>query len=92
MAIPASISEFLNRHQARYSLVPHPIAYTAQEEAAAAHVPGREWAKVVVCMADDRPVLAVLPATLKVDLNRLGAVRGRRRAAVGSPLPTGGVR
>jgi Ala-tRNA(Pro) deacylase len=71
MAIPASISEFLNRHQARYSLVPHPIAYTAQEEAAAAHVPGREWAKVVACMADDRPVLAVLPATLKVDLNWL---------------------
>jgi Ala-tRNA(Pro) deacylase len=71
MAIPASISEFLDRHQARYSLVSHPIAYTAQEEAAAAHVPGREWAKVVVCMADDQPVLAVLPAPLKVDLDRL---------------------
>ena len=71
MAIPASISEFLDRHQARYSLLPHTIAYTAQEEAAAAHVSGREWAKVVVCMADGHPVLAVLPAPLKVDLDRL---------------------
>lgn len=71
MAIPASISEFLDRHQARHSLVPHPIAYTAQQEAAAAHVPGHEWAKVVVCMADNHPVLAVLPAPLRVDLERL---------------------
>jgi Ala-tRNA(Pro) deacylase len=71
MAIPASISAFLDRHHARYSLVRHPVAYTALEEAAAAHVPGREWAKVVVCMADDRPVLAVVPAPFKVDLDRL---------------------
>jgi Ala-tRNA(Pro) deacylase len=74
MAIPASVSEFLDRHDAQYSVVKHPIAYTAQEEAAAAHVPGREWAKVVVCVADDRPVLAVLPAPLKVDLRRLREV------------------
>ena len=71
MAIPASISEFLERHHARYSVLTHPVAYTAQEQAAAAHVPGREWAKVVVCVADDRPVLAVLPAPLKVDFDRL---------------------
>jgi Ala-tRNA(Pro) deacylase len=49
----------------------HPVAYTAQEEAAAAHVPGREWAKVVVCLADERTVLAVLPAPCNVDLARL---------------------
>ena len=71
MAIPASISEFLERHHTRYSVLTHPVAYTAQEEAAAAHVPGREWAKVVVCVADDRPVLAVVPAPLKVDFARL---------------------
>jgi Ala-tRNA(Pro) deacylase len=71
MAIPASISEFLDRHHARYSVLTHPVAYTAQEEAAAAHVPGLEWAKVVVCLADDRPVLAVVPAPLKVDFGRL---------------------
>jgi len=71
MAIPASVSDFLDRHQVRYSVFTHPAAYTAQEEAAAAHVPGRDWAKVVVCVADDRPVLAVLPAPQKVDLRKL---------------------
>jgi Ala-tRNA(Pro) deacylase len=69
--IPASISQYLDRHHARYSVLSHSTAYTAQEEAAAAHVPGKEWAKTVVCFADDRPVLAVLPAPYAVDLKRL---------------------
>jgi prolyl-tRNA editing enzyme YbaK/EbsC (Cys-tRNA(Pro) deacylase) len=63
MAVPISISEFLDRNHVRYSLVSHPAAYTAQEEAAAAHVSGHEWAKAVVCIADDRPILAVLVGT-----------------------------
>ncbi len=74
MAIPASVSDFLDRHHARYAVLRHPVAYTAQEEAAAAQVPGRDWAKVVVCVADDRPLLAVLPAPLKVDVTRLKEV------------------
>ncbi len=53
------------------SVVPHPPAYSAQQEAAAVHVPGRDWAKVVVCVLDGRPVQAVLPATLTVDLECL---------------------
>src|SRR5262245_21288349 len=71
MAIPASVSAFLDQHNARYSVLTHPVAYTAQQEAAAARVPGRDWAKVVVCLADERPLLAVLPAPLKVDFKRL---------------------
>lgn len=69
--IPSSISDYLDRNQARYSVMSHPTAYTAQEEAAATHVPGGEWAKAVVCMADDQPILAVLPAPFAVDLHRL---------------------
>jgi Ala-tRNA(Pro) deacylase len=69
--IPSTVSEYLERNHARYSLLPHPTAYTAQEEAAAAHVPGHEWAKTVVCFADDQPILAVVPAPFAVDLNRL---------------------
>jgi Ala-tRNA(Pro) deacylase len=69
--IPASISGYLERNQAQYSVMSHPIAYTAQEEAAAAHVSGNAWAKAVVCFADDQPILAVLPAPCGVDLSRL---------------------
>lgn len=69
--IPLTISDYLKRNRASYSVMPHAVAYTAQEEAAAAHVPGVEWAKSVVCFADDRPILAVLPAPLAVDLEEL---------------------
>ena len=69
--IPNAISKYLEQHNARYSVLSHTTAYTAQEEAAAAHVPGREWAKTVVCFADGQPILAVLPAPFAVDLHRL---------------------
>ncbi|HEX2340800.1 MAG TPA: YbaK/EbsC family protein [Vicinamibacterales bacterium] len=76
MAIPSSISNYLERNGVRYSVVEHPLAYTAQEEAAAAHVPDREWAKAVVCMVDNHPTLAVLPADRLVDLERFRAACG----------------
>jgi Ala-tRNA(Pro) deacylase len=69
--VPASISRYLEQHGVKFSIVEHSVAYTAQHEAAAAHVPGREWAKAVVCMVDDQPTLAVLPADYLVDFNRL---------------------
>jgi Ala-tRNA(Pro) deacylase len=69
--IPSSISGYLDRNRAKYSVMLHPTAYTAQQEAAATHVPPSEWAKTVVCIADDRPVLAVVPASRAVDLDRL---------------------
>jgi Ala-tRNA(Pro) deacylase len=74
--VPASISSYLERHGVNFSVVEHPVAYTAQEEAAATHVPGREWAKAVVCMVDDQPTLAVVPADHLVDLDRVREVCG----------------
>lgn len=76
--VPPAIAQYLDQHHARYSLVPHPTAYTAQQEAAAAHVPGREWAKTVVCFADDEPILAVVPAPCAVDLDQLQRTAGAR--------------
>jgi Ala-tRNA(Pro) deacylase len=72
--IPRTVSDYLERNQVRYSVSTHPAAYTAQEEAAAAHVPGIEWAKAVVCVVDDQPILAVVPAPFDVDLNQLRRV------------------
>jgi Ala-tRNA(Pro) deacylase len=69
--IPASITNYLEQNHARYSVIPHRPAYTAQEEAAAAHVPGAAWAKSVVCTANDELFLAVVPAPYTVDFERL---------------------
>jgi Ala-tRNA(Pro) deacylase len=74
MAIASPIREYLNSEDVSYVAFTHPVAFTAQQEAAVAHVPGREWAKIVVCFADDEPIQAVVPAPLHVDLGRLRAL------------------
>ena len=71
-----TIHEFLREAQVPYTVVPHRPAFTAQEEAAATHVPGRDWAKVVVCFIDGEPVEAVVPAPLFVNLARLLGLAG----------------
>jgi len=76
MAIPASVSAYLEQHGVSFSVVEHPVAFTAQEEAAATHIPGREWAKAVLCMVDDQPTLAVVPADRLVDLDRFREICG----------------
>ncbi len=57
MAIPVPIRDFLHDRHIDFRVVTHPTAYTAQEEAAVTHVPGREWAKTVVCFAEDQYVV-----------------------------------
>jgi Ala-tRNA(Pro) deacylase len=68
------VQEFLRRANVAYTVFPHPPAFTAQEEAAVTHVPGRNWAKAVVCFADGRPIQAVVPADLDVDLEELASL------------------
>jgi Ala-tRNA(Pro) deacylase len=78
MAIPESIRKFVETSGLGFTPIHHRLAYTAQEEAAATHVPGREWAKTVVCIADGRPLLALLPANDRVDLGALRAASGAK--------------
>jgi Ala-tRNA(Pro) deacylase len=68
------IHDFLREAHVPYLVVPHPAAFTAPQVAAATHVTGSEWAKVVSCFVDDQPIEAVLPATLAVNLDRLRAL------------------
>ena len=70
MSVSPSIQEFLRRADVAYTVLPHPRAYTAKQEAAAVSVPERFWAKVVTCFADGEPVQAVVPADCDVDFRR----------------------
>ena len=76
MAIAATVQEFLRRGSVAYAVFRHPAAFTAQEEAAVTHVPGRAWAKAVVCFADGVPIQAVVPADREVDLDQLMDLAG----------------
>ena len=70
------LKEFLASRGAKHQLVPHPDAFTAQEQAAVSHVPGRSWAKIVIVKERDGYAMAVLPACYAVDLNRLKGLIG----------------
>ena len=71
MSIARRLKEYLEENRVPYTHCTHRLAYTAQEVAAAQHVPGREMAKTIVVKADDRFMLVILPAVLKIDMKAL---------------------
>ncbi len=78
MSVALSIVELLKRERIPYTWFRHKLSYTAQEEAAASHIRGHCWAKVVICMLDEQPVQAVLPAHYVVDLEQLRMLAGAK--------------
>jgi Ala-tRNA(Pro) deacylase len=68
----ADLKALLEAEKAPYRLQSHRAAFTAQEAAEAEHVPGKEFAKVVIVRAGDGFVMAVLPATRQLSLEKLG--------------------
>lgn len=71
------LTEYLDRNGVHYDVAAHPEAFTAQEVAATQHVPGRALAKVVMMRAGDGFVMGVLPATHRVDPERLARATGQ---------------
>jgi Ala-tRNA(Pro) deacylase len=68
--------EFLEGLNADYSILDHAPACTAQEVAAAAHIPGRCMAKTVVVKIDGELALAVVPADREVAMALLRTASG----------------
>lgn len=73
------LREFLDSHAVRYFILSHSPAYTAQEIAASAHIPGGEMAKTVMVTIDGKMAMAVVPASRHLDFERLREVAGSER-------------
>ncbi len=71
-----ALKEFLDRNRVKYVSIVHSRAYTAQEIAASAHIPGKELAKAVMIKVDGRLAMAVLPASYQIDFARLREATG----------------
>jgi hypothetical protein len=69
----------LDEQKVGYTHHTHAPAYTAQEVAGAEHVPGREFAKTVMLTDGDEFVMAVLPATRKIDLPSFKKIVGNNK-------------
>ena len=80
----AQLQEYLDKHHVKYVSIKHSPAFTAQELAAAAHIPGKEVAKTVVVKLDGIMAMVVLPAPEMVRLNHLKAETGVDRVELAS--------
>lgn len=74
MATPMWIRKMLELRGIPFEEMHHLEAYTAQRVAQQEHFSGHRVAKVVVVMADGRPVELVLPASRHVNLDRVRTV------------------
>lgn len=79
-----AISHYLSDHGVTHEVVEHPVAYTAASEARAAGVLPQEAAKTVVLQDGGAYMLAIIPASERLDLHKvrelLGATRSLRLA------------
>ena len=65
------LKDFLDNQGVKYTVVSHSPAFTAQEIAASAHVPGKDMAKTVMVKIDGEMAMAVLPASYGIDFDQL---------------------
>ena len=78
------VKEFLEENQVKYVSISHSTAYTAQEVAASAHIPGKEMAKTVMIKNDGKMAMAVLPANFKIDFDKLKKITGSQKVELAS--------
>jgi Ala-tRNA(Pro) deacylase len=74
------LKEFLDQNHVKYVSITHSKAYTAQEVAASAHIPGQAMAKTIIVDLDGDMAMAVLPANRKIVLEDLREITGSERA------------
>jgi len=82
--VAKKLREFLDNNKVKYVAVTHSPAYTAQEVAASAHIPGKELAKTVVVKVDGQLAMAVLPASCHVDFHQLAEAVGAKSVELAS--------
>ncbi|NHH99132.1 MULTISPECIES: aminoacyl-tRNA deacylase [Oceanimonas] len=56
------LQQYLDQQEVKYRVISHSPAFTAQEVAETAHIPGRMMAKVVIMTLDGRMAMVVVPA------------------------------
>ncbi len=65
------LTNYLDEQNKKYVVVKHSTAFTAQEVAASAHIPGKDMAKTVILKVDGDMKMVVLPSTHEVDFEAI---------------------
>jgi Ala-tRNA(Pro) deacylase len=72
----ARLKDYLDEQRVPYATVRHSPTYSAQSTAAVTHTPGKELAKTVLLRLDGELAMAVVPASHRVELERLREAAG----------------
>lgn len=81
-----NVQEFLKKEQVPFDVIEHREVFDAQRLAQAVHVSGQEVAKTVLLRADDKYVVAVLPATRKVDFAKAAEALGAAKVEMATEI------
>ena len=73
------LKNLLDTRHIKYMAINHSPAYTAQEIASEAHIPGKEMAKTVMVKLDGKLAMTVIPANYQVDFDSLQKVTGAKK-------------
>jgi Ala-tRNA(Pro) deacylase len=76
------IVDYLKKSGVRYQVLEHVPVYSAQGLAAAEHESGRFVAKPVIVKADGQFLMCVLPASVRIDLEKLGSQIGAKSVSL----------
>lgn len=80
MAVAERLRSYLERQAVLFEPIEHARTFEMARAAHAAHVSGRNVAKGVMVRQEDQYVLAVLPASERLDMTRLGRLLGKSAA------------
>lgn len=84
MSTATWVTELLDEQGLAYEELHHADAYTAQAVAQQEHVTGHRLAKVVVVMADGRPVELIVPASRQIALDKVRDILGAQLVRLAS--------
>jgi Ala-tRNA(Pro) deacylase len=76
MLMPERLESHLEQNHIAYSLILHVPTHSAQVAASLLHFPGKEVAKTVALCAGEKVLLAVLPASYRINFKKLSTVVG----------------
>lgn len=76
MGIAMKLSDYLDAKEVRYEVLNHPHSGNSMQTAKASNVPAQCLAKAVVLEDDTHAVMAVLPASRRLQLRELQTISG----------------
>lgn len=77
MSARESLKQYLSDNGVTFEEHHHSLAYTAQDVANAEHTPGNVVAKVTIARAEGELIMLVLPASRRVDFEKVNDILGR---------------